>query len=54
MQVMNGIHRGAFEVSGESMLIKGMIYGDVLIGADADPEMRGMIFGNLGRVHTMS
>ena len=29
------------------MLIKGMIYGDVLIGADADVDMRGMIFGNL-------
>lgn len=47
MQVMKGIHRGTFEVSGESMLIKGMIYGDVLIGPDADVEMRGMVFGNL-------
>ncbi len=47
MEVMKGIHRGTFEVSGQSMLIKGMIYGDVLIGADADVEMRGMVFGNL-------
>ena len=47
MRVMNGIHRGRFEVRGECLLIKGMIYGDVHIGADADVEMRGMIFGNI-------
>ena len=47
MREMNGVHRGTFEVSRESLLIKGMIYGDVLIGEGADVEMRGMIFGNL-------
>lgn len=47
MREMKGTHRGPFEVSGEALLIRGMIYGDVLIGADADVEMRGMIFGNV-------
>ncbi len=47
MKEMKGIHRGTFEVSGEALLIKGMIYGDVLIGPEADVEMRGMVFGNL-------
>ena len=47
MQEMKGIHQGLFEVSGEALLIQGMIYGDVLIGPDADVEMSGMIFGNV-------
>ena len=55
MRELKGIYRGSLEVEGKSLLIRGMIHGDVRVGAEAVVEVRGMIFGDLlltaGRVH---